>query len=339
LYSYFEKICLVQVSTRDQDYIVDPLAIDITSLEAIFANPAIEKIFHAAEYDIMSLRRDYGFQFCNLFDSMLAARILGWPKYGLGDILAEHFKVAVNKQFQQYNWGMRPLSQEALAYARLDTHYLLALRDLQHEALREAGRLEEAAEAFEAMTYARSALKIFDPADFWRIKGARKLGADQQACLQALYIFRDRTARQANRPPFKIMNASTLVQLARQQPKTLKQLKATKGVGPSFVKRYGHQVIKLLNQPHEAPTPEQKSGPPRPPDAVLRRYEHLRSWRNEAAQARGVEPDVIFSNDTLLEIAWANPQTTDELSGQNLMGAWKFQRYAQTILEQLKECA
>ena len=108
LYSYFEKVCLIQFSTSYADYLVDPLSVDVSGLTSFFADSAIQKIFHAAEYDFLSLKRDYGFIFTNLFDTMLAARILGWRRYGLGSLLTEHFGVKLDKRFQRYNWGGGP---------------------------------------------------------------------------------------------------------------------------------------------------------------------------------------------------------------------------------------
>ena len=152
LYSYFEKVCLIQISTTQADYLIDPLKIDVAGLAHIFADSTIQKIFHAAEYDILSLKRDYNFTFANLFDTMIAARILGWPRYGLGAILAEHFGVKLDKRFQRYNWGRRPLSAAALDYARLDTHYLFPLREIQQKHLVQQKRSREAQEAFARQT-------------------------------------------------------------------------------------------------------------------------------------------------------------------------------------------
>jgi ribonuclease D len=148
LFSYFEKVCLIQFSTPRADYLVDPLSIDVSGLAPLFANTSNQKVFHAAEYDLLSLKRDYDFSFANLFDTMLAARILGWPRYGLGPILEEYFEVKLDKRFQRHNWGQRPLSQQALNYARLDTHYLLPLRKIQLEQLKKQHRWQESVEAF-----------------------------------------------------------------------------------------------------------------------------------------------------------------------------------------------
>lgn len=336
LYSYYEKVCLVQISTDVEDYIIDPLAVDIIPLTVIFADAGIQKIFHAAEYDIMTLRRDYGFQVNNLFDTMLAARILGWPKYGLGNILEANFNVTLNKRFQQYNWGQRPLSQEALKYAHLDTCYLLTLRDIQLEEINQLNRLQEAKESFERVTHARATPKFFNPADSWHIRGAKDLSRKQQALLQALFVFRDRAARRADKPPFKIMSDATMVRITVQHPKTFSALKRIKGINAVFLRRYGHKILSLLQTSDLDPIiqPEYTA---KPPEAVLQRYEHLRSWRNTTAKARGVEPDVILTNDTLMAIAKANPASHTELAAENILGPWQFQAYANTIIKQLRD--
>lgn len=252
LYSYFEKVCLLQISANKIHYIIDPLAVDIAPLASIFASTTIEKIFHAAEYDIMSLRRDYGFSFNNIFDTMLAAKILNWERQGLGDILEIHFSVKNNKKYQQYNWGKRPLDKKALQYAYTDTLYLTQLREIQLKALKEKNCINQAKQAFEQVTYAKSTLKVFDPSDFWRIKGAKNLNTKQQAMLQALFVFRDKRARKANRPPFKIMNNSTMYKLVLANPKSISALKRVKGLNPVFLKRYGRRILSLLRDSYPA---------------------------------------------------------------------------------------
>ena len=336
LYSYFEKVCLVQISTPHDDYLVDPLVFDISPLGEIFANPNLEKIFHAAEYDLMTLRRDFGFTFRNLFDTMIAARILGWPRYGLANILNTRFGVKLNKRFQQYDWGRRPLSRQALDYASLDTHYLIDLRHQLHAELTAKNRLQEAEEAFERGLEARTPIKVFDSADFWQIKGARTLSMRQQALLHTLFIFRDRAARWTDRPPFKIINDMGLVQIAIQQPKSRNELLATKGVGHWFVKQYGQQLLALIKSPQPNP-PELPRSSHRPPEAVIRRFELLRRWRNDVAQKRGVEPDVILPNEVLHELARANPKTIESLESLAILGNWQFKEYAAALTKKLRQ--
>ena len=130
LYAYQEKVCLIQFSTPGKDYLVDPLALkNLSPLDPVFRSPKIEKVFHAAEYDLLCLKRDFGFEFNNLFDTMIAAGILGRQALGLGSILKDEYGVQVDKRNQRANWGQRPLPEGLLKYAQLDTHYLIPLRN------------------------------------------------------------------------------------------------------------------------------------------------------------------------------------------------------------------
>ena len=149
LHAYRERVCLIQFSTPDTDFLVDPFSIrDMSPLAPVFANPAIEKIFHAAEYDLVCLRRDFGFKFTKLFDTMQAARILGYPFVGLDNILLEKFDIKIDKRHQKADWGARPLTPQQIDYARQDTRYLFQLRDLLEGQLREKGRWALAQEDF-----------------------------------------------------------------------------------------------------------------------------------------------------------------------------------------------
>ena len=336
LYSYFEKVCLVQFTTASGDYILDPLAVDVSALASFFASKDIEKVFHAAEYDVLSLKRDYGFQFNKLFDTMIAAKILGWSKFGLGNILNARFHISNNKRFQQYNWGQRPLSPKALRYASLDTHYLLRLRTIQLQELKEKKRLPEAQAAFRRVARKNSSLRVFDSNGFWRIKGARSLSPQQQAVLQALFVYRDECARKLDRPPFKVINNHTMVQLALAQPKTPAALKSFKGVGNSFIRHCGTKVLNIFNATPPSPLRyAKKHNNNRTSEAAFYRYQYLRQWRNTLAQHRGVEPDVILSNDTLLRIAKSNPSSLQELKQLNILGQWQFNTYAKTLVDML----
>jgi len=126
LYAYREQVCLIQFSTRQRDMLVDPLALDdLSALREVFSSEGIEKVFHAAEYDLICLRRDFGFEFSNIFDTMVAGRILGRDEVGLGAMLLREFNVQVDKRHQRANWGQRPLPEHLLNYAQYDTHYLI----------------------------------------------------------------------------------------------------------------------------------------------------------------------------------------------------------------------
>ena len=176
LFAYKERVCLIQFSVPDNDYLVDPLEIgDISPLGAIFSSPKIEKIFHAAEYDIIVLKQDFQFEFQKLFDTMLAARILGWKSFGLSSILKSEFGISVNKKYQRANWGRRPIPTEMLAYAQVDTHYLIPLRERMKSELVSVNRWDLAQEDFHRLCHVSPNQDSKKGVDPWRINGARDL--------------------------------------------------------------------------------------------------------------------------------------------------------------------
>lgn len=338
LYVYYEKVCLIQFSIPGVDYLVDPLAVDITDAGRLMADARYEKVFHAAEYDILCLKRDYDFTFVNLFDTMIAARLLGWKRYGLGPILEDHFGVPLDKRMQRYNWGTRPLSREALEYARLDTHFLLPLREKQLAELQARNRLVEARQAFQRQTRLEPTVKTFNPDDFWRLHGARDLSPVEQAVLRQLYIFRDQYARKVNRPPFKVINDATLVRLAQARPAERRSLARVKGLGYHIIHRAGEQLLAAIARGLEAPLPlYPRNQGHRPDDETMARYEALRAWRKNLAEARSVEPDVILPNSTLMAIAKHAPRTVAALAEVEALDEWQRHTYGADLLRVLND--
>lgn len=337
LYSYFDKVCLIQFSTATTDYLVDPLAVqDLGALAPLFASAANEKVFHACEYDILCLKRDYKFEFKNIFDTMVAARILGWKSVGLGNILQERFGVALNKKMQRADWGHRPLTDEQLAYAREDTHYLLALRDMQIEELERLNRMDEAREEFLRLTRVEPNPRQFDPDAYWRVKGARELNPTALGILRELYRVRDAEARKENRPPFKIMGDQTLVAICEHAPASLRELARVRGISDYHTRRFGNTILAAVArgraQPqHAVPKPSARRGAFLD-NAERARLEALKEWRKQRAAARGVETDVIVSNEVLVALAKSKPRTVEEIAQMSELGAWKLQEYGGEML-------
>ncbi len=336
LYVYQEQVCLIQISIPNTDYIVDALAVpDLSPLAHFFADTKVQKIFHAAEYDVMCLKRDFDFRFANLFDTMWAARILGWPRVGLGDILKDLFDVRTNKRYQRYDWGKRPLDQKALTYAGLDTHYLLPLRHLQADGLMHKERWEESQEVFDQIAATEPASNTFDPEDFWHVKGTFDLRRREQAVLRELCIWRDEEARRRDCPHFKVLHDRVLTALAQACPRTQEDLARIDGIKPYIVRRYGKRILQVIDRGIDAPVPSPPPPPPRHSDEEVERYEALRTWRKEVAAEREVDVDVVVSNAVLWTLVEQNPRTTDELLGIDGLGPWKRQAYGEAILEVL----
>jgi ribonuclease D len=232
-YVYHEKVCLLQLSSEKEDFILDPLsARDISPLAGIFRDPAVEKVFHAAEYDILSLKRDFGFKVRGVFDTMAAARALGKPKLGLAGLIEEYFGIVLSKKLQRANWGKRPLSEEQIQYARLDTHYLLRLRDKLERELKERKLLEEAHDSFRKVERIEPTKKIFDPENYWKLPGARELPPESLAVLKELYYYRESTAAALDRAPFRVLPEPLLVRLAADLPRSVADLSRVHGMTP-----------------------------------------------------------------------------------------------------------
>ncbi|HVO18545.1 MAG TPA: ribonuclease D [Anaeromyxobacter sp.] len=239
---YRERVCLVQVSTPGGDWVLDPLAVDLSSLSEELCDGR-ETVLHGADYDVRCLRREWGWRLPRLFDTMLAARRLGHSALGLSAMVEARFGVKLSKAFQRSDWGHRPLTEAQLAYAALDTHFLLPLREKLLEELNGRQALEEARREFARVAAAEPRERVFDPEGYRRIRGSRELGAGQLRVLRALYLAREDRARAADRPPFKVLGDQTLLDLARARPRTEAAMRAVPGVTPSVLRRMGDAIL------------------------------------------------------------------------------------------------
>lgn len=338
LYAYQEQVCLIQISIPEQDYILDPLVgLDLEPFGELLQNPAVEKIFHAAEYDIILIKQDFGWQMANLFDTMWAARILGINRVGLANLLEERYGARLNKKYQKANWCKRPLSNSQLAYAQMDTHFLHRLRNDLAAELESSGRIAEAREIFAEQTLVEPTVKEFDPDSFWYINGVNELNDHQKAILKAINIYRDEEARRQNRPHFKIFGEKTMVQLAQREPRNVRQLESVHGMTSGQINRYGQYILRLVEENIDNPAPKRPlRNNTRPPEEVTNRYERLHNWRKERAKKRGVESDVILNRQKLWDLARANPQSLEQLEDMAVLGPWQFQTYAKEILKILR---
>ncbi len=345
LHAYQEQVCLIQFSTPEEDYLVDPLElVDLSALEPVFANPDVEKVFHAAEYDLICLKRDFNFDFHNLFDTMIAASILGWDEVGLGAILQKEFGVTVDKRFQRADWGQRPLPPELLSYARLDTHFLIELRNRLKAELEENGRWSLAQEDFHRLAVvAERTLENSRNSNrqngengegCFRISGSHELTPQQNAVLQELCRYRDQVARHLNRPLFKVINDETLLAIASTLPTSLEDLRRLRGMSQGQVRRHGRALLQAVQRGLNSP-PVYPSRNPRPDEQFLNRLESLKRWRKNTAQKFGVKSDVILPRDLLYRIAEANPSDYQQLARVLANVPWRLQEYGPQILKTL----
>ena len=305
-YAYKEKVCLIQISSPTEDFIVDPIAVkEIDVLGPLFADPKIEKLFHAGEYDVLCLKRDYGFRFSNLYDTMIGARTLGIKELGLAAAIERQFGLVISKKLQRADWGKRPLTPEMIRYAQGDTHFLMRLADEQKKSLIEKGRWDDAVEAFRDLEKIEPNAKFFDPEGYWRLVGRQEIGGKAAAALKEIWLYREQQAQSRDRAPFRVMPEDLMVRIAQALPETKEALAAVKGMSPYILERFGSGLLGCVARGQaaepvvRAPQPERR----RMPEEEWKLFEALRGWRKERGERDGVEPVVILSTDSMRQIA------------------------------------
>lgn len=337
LYAYQEQVCLIQFSITQQDYIVDPLVlIDLSPLAPIFADPNIEKIFHASEYDLICLKRDFGFTFNNIFDTFTAARILGREAVGLGSLLESEFSMTVNKRYQRANWGQRPLPSHLLTYAQIDTHFLIPLRDRLAAELTKKNLLPLAQEDFKRLCQVNNHNGDEKSNDCWRINGANDLSPQKAAVLQELCRLRDRIAKRINQPLFKVINDRVLIELAIECPRTIEEMVGLELLNSRQIKQDGEAIIAAINKGLAA-SPIYPNRSHRPSDEFLSRLENLRKWRKNTAMKMQVSSDVVLPRDLLFQIAELDPVDMKELQDIMKNVPWRLQQFGDQIIHAIHE--
>jgi ribonuclease D len=320
LHCYREKLCLLQVSLpvrdRTRDHIVDPLAeLDLTPLCAVLAQKEI--VLHGADYDLRLLRRNMNFVPRKIFDTMIAARLLGIREFSLAALVERFFGVELAKGSQKANWARRPLPARMIEYAINDTHYLLPLADRLESQLREQDRLDwfrqSCARAIELAAVERAR----DVDETWRIRGSGALRGRAAAVLRALWQWREKEAEAADRPPFHILQNHELLRAAESF--AVGNVPDYRYFSPRRRRAFRDAAQSSLQLPdNEWPVSRRRLGT-RPSAEVVRRSEELRGRRDRAARELELEPAFVAPRATLEAIA------ADEARATTLLVPWQQQ--------------
>lgn len=337
---YMDRLCLLQLSTREETWVVDTLAVgSLNPVADLFADPAIETVFHDADYDLRLLDRDFGVEVRGLFDTQIAARFTGERAFGLASLLEEMLGIRLEKKFQRADWAKRPLSQEMLEYAAMDTRYLPQLRDRLQARLREMGRLEWAEEEFRLQE--RTAWEPADDVSAWlRVKRARDLDRRGLAALRELHGWREERARERDVAPFRVLNNDVLIELAQRLPESERGLVKVPGLSEGNVRRYGEDLLAALERARavaEQDLPKWPRGPRRPPrDPELdARVDRLRAVRDAAADRLDLERGFLMPKSQLEELARRRPSDPAELEAVPGIRRWQVEAMGEEILEAL----
>lgn len=343
---YQEKVCLIQVSDLHTDYVIDPLSVpELGPLGELMQNSAQVKVFHGADYDVVSLKRDFGFRFVNLFDTMIAAQFLGMPRIGLADLIERWFGHVIDKKWQRHDWAARPLRGEHLEYARGDTHFLPSLREVLMTKLTRTGKLRPVLEECAVIQGREWQGRVHDPADFMRVKGSRQLDEAGQRVLRQLYAYRDREAAAMDRPAFKVIPDPVLLEFARVRPTTADEIAGMMRRGSGLVRRHGDALAAAirvgLEDTEPMPQPAPREHGPRVEGLRGRDAERLlarlKDWRNEVVNRDHVAPITIANNGLLREITRRAPRTVEELAEVPDIRDWQLETHGETLVALVNE--
>jgi ribonuclease D len=325
MYRYRERICLIQFSSLAGDAIVDPLALpDLEPLRALLENDRVEKVLHGADYDIRLLKQFASMRPSGLFDTMIAAQLLGLPRVGLSDLLEERFGVRLEKRFQRADWGCRPISPAMILYALQDTHHLLSLREELGEELRAKGRLGWAEEEFQALSQVEPNPKTSP--DTFRIHGARGLDDQGRAVLQALLDWREELAQKRDVPTFRVMGTAMLVELAARTPTSIPDMREISGITSKVLRIWGEDILRAVKRGltaspiawrHHRSVPRRR---PRP--GGYQRFPKLKAVRDGVAHRLALNPGVLCPNASLKSLAEAWPEELEARMADTL-NAWQ----------------
>jgi len=317
LHAYPEKVCLIQISIVGQDSLVDPLA-NFKLDPLLDALNAHELIMHGADYDLRLLEKHHEFIPSYIFDTMLAARLLGERQFGLSALVEKFLGIKLDKGSQKANWAQRPLTERMENYARADTHHLKPLADKLRSELAACKRLAWHQESCARLIATCTKPQVIDLDLMWRVKGSSRLSRKGLAALRELWRWREREAVNANRPPFFILNHEKLVDIAavasadhpvhkllppQMSPRRRNALQEAIKTGLAVAPEAQPEILRHHFQ--------------RPNDAEFKRYRELEKTRDTHANALGIDPSLIASRPMLGDLArdW-------DISAPSLM-AWQ----------------
>jgi ribonuclease D len=341
LHHHVEKVCLVQLATdRGDACLIDPLALrDLSPLAPVMADWRVAKVLHGADYDVTTLKRDFGFRFAGLFDTMIAARFLGRPQIGLQALAQAELGVALSKESQRDDWSRRPLTPTQEQYALADVAHLLVLQGRLAGDLRQLGRLSWVEEESDAVAALEPARRGREPEAYQKVKGMRRLSRRQQAVLREIYGWRESLAETTDVPAFKLLSSEALIEMAERAPRSAAELAQVRGLSPR-VRSRGEELLSAIGRAldlPEAKLPRLGAAPPRPvlSEAVRKRIESLRTWRTKVAAGLAVDVSVVLPQRLLERLAHAAPREVGALREIEGLRRWRVEAFGGELIAAL----
>lgn len=340
---FVDRIYLLQISTREKTAVIDPLPIGVPKeLGALVEDPTVEIVFHDADYDLRLLQQDYGWQIRNVFDTRVAAQLMGIRAFGLAALLERYFGLKLDKKHQRADWSMRPLTKDMLDYAALDTMYLPELRDRLKEALEGAGRWTWAREEFTRLEGTRWESGD-DGTAFMRMKGTRDLNRRELAVLRELVTWRNAVASEHDRATFRIIGNEPLFEIVKTLPRDRATLGVVKGMPRGILESRGSELIAAIERGLAVPEADLPRFPraarwDRDPDFDVR-VNALKTARDAVGEKLDLDPGVLCARERLEAVARARPESLEDFDRIPELRRWQVEVLAPGFLEALKRHA
>ncbi|HVS17044.1 MAG TPA: HRDC domain-containing protein [Planctomycetota bacterium] len=342
-FSYREKVCLMQITAGDRDWLVDPLGgLDLAPLGPILADASKTKIFHDGEYDVLILKRAWGFEFGGLFDTRVAASALGDANPGLASVLKTHFDLDLDKSMQRSDWSARPLSEKQVRYAQIDTHFLVGLMHRQKSELERAGRTAVVDGECRRLEQLVPPDNEFSADEFVRVKGVRVLSKQARQNLRELFALRDRLAREADLPPFKVVSNQALTALAERPPASARELTRLSGISSRLARKHGEDVMAALERARELgplerlPVARRNDGP-HLDELETELHERLKQWRKLRAQELGFDAALVLNRHVLARLALQKPRDLESLGRIEGLLDWQLDAFGPDLARAIDE--
>jgi ribonuclease D len=338
LFHYREKICLLQISTVSKNLIIDTLAInDLSPLVPVFSSRSIRKILHGSDYDIRSLYRDFRIEVASLFDTQIAARLLGAKETGLANLLKLHFDVELEKKYQKKDWSKRPLSEEMLAYGVYDTCYLIPLCIKLENDLTEKGRMTWLEEECDILTRVRFAHGSEEPL-YMKFKGSKKLAPRNLAALEAILRLREDIAIAKDRPAFKVLSNDQVLNTAIRLPQSRNELDylsdmQLKNMGSDILRK----IDEIMRMPEGALPVYPKNGARLVETEFKKEISLIKEWRNKKAEKLELEPSVLCTNSQIQQLVQIDKCDISALSGKAILKKWQMRLFGDELCQILKD--
>jgi len=341
LFAYRETVCYIQMEVRGRIFILDTLAIhDLDPLIPFFEDESVTTILHGADYDVSCLGRDYGLHIGGLFDTMVAAQLLGYQQLGLAARVEHLCDAVLDKSMTRHDWGKRPLDQKHLGYLSDDVLHLDRVWRILEDELKEEGIREEASIEFRRVSRQPWGRTEPDPEAFRRIKGAGTLQRSSLSVLKELHALREAIAEDLDRPPFKVLGNHMLMAVAQRRPRKLEGLSRLPGFTPNVMRRFGRDVIEAVIRGCQGCNDVPLRNPNRKPPMSAEQaaiVDGLKSWRKKKMESDERSSVLILPNQVIERLALERPGSMDELAANEDLGQNRLRRYGQEILEVLRK--